>query len=355
LLVASVLATLVVLEVAVRLAGVPVGTVQINRRTIKRSPNPRLRFELRPGAVAAAEVEYHINAAGLRGPEVEEAKRPGTARVAVLGDSIAFGYWVAEEDTFPRQLEKLLNAGRASGSRVEVLNFGVPGYNLEQELEVLRARVPAFAPDVVVVALCLNDLEGAFSYEYGLTMDRSSRRARWLGRLADALLERSRLFAWVEYRLAERQARREFVRARNPMSGPLYAEAVSQQRAALDAQFATLALLLGDAGGARGLVAVFPTFGERFDRYPHRALHAAAVEAARGAGLLAVDLLDCFAPYDFRAARVDVVHPSPLGHRVAAHGILDALCAAGLPCPPSPPRDRCTQYRPQDFPAVRGY
>jgi len=355
LLCGAVLVTLAALEAAIRLARVPVGTVQINRATVRRSPNPRLRFELRPRAVAAAEVDYHINAAGLRGPEVGEVKPPGVRRVAVLGDSIAFGYWVAEEDSFARQLERLLNPGRPAGSRVEVLNFGVPGYNLEQELEVLRARVPAFAPDVVVVALCLNDLESAFSYEYGLTVDRSARRESWAGRLADVLLQRSRLFAWIEYRLAERAARRAFVRTRNPTPGALYAEAVSQQRAALQAGFGTLAALLRDAGAVPGLVAVFPTFGERFDRYPHRELHRAALDAARAAGLAAVDLFDCFAAYDFRAARVDVVHPSPLGHRVAAHGIVDALCASGLLCPPSRPAGACTGYRPGDFAVVRGY
>jgi lysophospholipase L1-like esterase len=351
----SILVTLGVLELGFRLARVPVGTVQINRATIRRSANPRLRYELRAGAVAAAEVEYRVNAAGLRGPEVAEEKPEGTLRVAVLGDSIAFGYWVADEHAFPRQLERILSDTRPGGRRVEVLNFGVPGYNLEQSTEVLRARALRFAPDVVVVALCLNDLESDLSYEYGLTMDRSARRAHWPGRVFDALIGRSRLLAWTEYRLAEREARRQFVRARNPMPGSLYAEEVSQQRAALRARFETVGALLRDGGGIPGLVAVFPTFGERFDRYPHGALHAAAVQAARDRGLLAVDLLDCLRGYPFRAARVDVVHPSPLGHRVAAHAIADALCAGGVLCPARPMPQACTAYRPEDFAAVRGY
>ena len=352
LLLATVLVTLAVLELGFRLARVPVGTVQINRATVRRSSNPRLRFELRPRAAAGGEVEYHINASGLRGPEAAEEKPPGVTRVAVLGDSITFGYWVAEADAFPRQLEALLNGGPGRG-RVEVLNFGVPGYNLEQATEMLRARALRFAPDVVVLALCLNDLESAFSYEYGLTVDRSQRRETVLGRVADMLLQHSRLFAWIEYRLAEREGRRAFVRTRNPMPGPLYAEAVSQQQAELEARFATLAVLLRDAG-VPGLVAVFPTFGERFDRYPHRDLHRAVLAAARRSSLAAVDLLECLSAYDFRVARVDVVHPSPLGHRVAAHAIHDALCASGLPCP-SPPAGRCRDYRPGDFASVRGY
>jgi len=98
LVLASVIVSVGVLEAAFRLAHVPVGTVQINRATIRRSADPRLRYELRPGARAAAEVEYRINAAGLRGPEADVPKPPGRSRVAVLGDSIAFGYWVAEAD-----------------------------------------------------------------------------------------------------------------------------------------------------------------------------------------------------------------------------------------------------------------
>ena len=121
---ATVLAVLALLEAGFRLAGVGVGTVQINRETVRRSANPRLLFELRPGGVARAEVEYRVNALGLRGPETAVDKPPGVRRVAVLGDSIAFGYWVAERDGFARQLEGLL---RERGERVEVLDFGGAG------------------------------------------------------------------------------------------------------------------------------------------------------------------------------------------------------------------------------------
>jgi hypothetical protein len=122
-----------------------------------------------------AEVEYRVNAMGLRGPETPVEKPAGRRRVAVLGDSIAFGYWVAEKDAFPHQLEELLNEVKGAEPSFEALNFGVPGYNLDQEIEVLRAKALATAPDLVVIAFCLNDLEGLFSYEYGLTVDRAAR------------------------------------------------------------------------------------------------------------------------------------------------------------------------------------
>jgi lysophospholipase L1-like esterase len=350
---ASLLVTFALLEAGFRLAGVPVGTVQINRATVRRSENTRLGFELWPGGAVRAEVEYRINGEGLRGPETTREKPPGVRRVAVLGDSIAFGYWVAEEDAFPRQLERMLSGGGAAG-RVEVLDFGVPGYNLDQELEALRAKALAYAPDAVVLAFCLNDLEGLFSYELGLVQDRADRRRSWLGRLREGFLGRSLLFSWVEYRLSEMEARRSFVRARNPIDGPLYAEALERQKAALDTQLGVLRRLL-EPRGVPGVVVVFPTLGVRFERYPYRDLHRAVVEAATGAGLAAVDLLDCYSAYGFRDLRVDVVHPNPLGHRVAAHAIKDALCARGWPCPAAPPAPSCRDYRPSDFRTVRGY
>jgi lysophospholipase L1-like esterase len=351
---ASLLVALLILEAGLRLAGVSVGTVQINRATVRRSDNPRLRFELRPGSAIRAEVDYRVNALGLRGPETTVEKRAGVRRVAVLGDSIAFGYWVAERDAFPRQLEAMLEEAAGTAGRVEVLNFGVPGYNLDQEIEALRARALAFSPDVVVVAFCLNDLEGIFSYELGLVQDRAGRGRTISGRLREALLARSLLFAWVEYRLSELEARRRFVRARNPIGGPLHAEAVAAQEAALRARLDVLRSLLA-ARGIPGLLVVFPVLGGPFERYPHRALHRAAVEAAEDAGLAAVDLLGCYSGYPFRALRVDVVHPSPLGHRVAAHAIRDTLCARGWACAVARLPGACTAYRAADFPRVRGY
>ena len=345
----SVCTTGLVLEVAFRLLEVHVGTVQINRATIERTANPRLLFELRPGSSIQAEVRYSINSLGMRGPEVSEAKEAGVTRVAVIGDSIAFGYWVEERDAFPRQLETMLGGPR----HVEVLNLGVPGYDLEQYVETVRARALPLAPDVVVVAFCLNDLEGLTSYEYGLTVDRAARRESLLGAAYELLLAHSRLFSWIEYRMMGLEARRIYVKARD--TGRLYVETPQQQVPRLEAEFTALETLLKPRG-IPGLVVVFPVFGKRFDRYGHRDLHRAVVGAAEATGLGAVDLLDCYSVYDFRDVRVDLIHPSPLGHRIAARAIRDALCSRGLACAAAPsPEGTCRDYDPAAFPKVKGY
>jgi hypothetical protein len=103
------------------------------------------------------------------------------------------------------------------------------------------------------------------------------------------------------------------------------------------------------------MLVVLPVLGDRFDRYPHRTLHQTVVETAEAESLATLDLLDCYSAYAFRDLRIDVVHPSPLGHRVAAHAVRDALCARGWLCDALPSGPTCRDYRPSDFATLRGY
>lgn len=344
----SVLVFLVVAEGVARLKGVSVGTVQINRGVVRTSPNPKLGFELRPNSFVASEVDYRINGDGYRGASAGEPRK-GVRRIAVFGDSIVFGYWVAEGDAFPAQLGSIL------GPSVETLNLGVPGYNLDQEVENLRGRLDALKPDVVLFGFCLNDLEGLLSFEYGLTQARREARSG-PRRALESLLSISRFAAWIEYRLTEREARAQFARARNPLGGQLYEATSEALDAHLDASLGALAGILKPRG-IKAAVAIFPVLGNRFENYPYRDLHARIVAAASRAGILAIDLLPCFEPYPFADVRVDVVHPNPLGHRIAAHAAADGLWDYLFPgqAKPEPLQRSCKAYRAADFPVVRGY
>jgi lysophospholipase L1-like esterase len=337
---------LAVAEIAVRVAGVSVGTVQINRGVVRPSANPKLGFELRANSFVAAEVDYRINSFGFRGGEPKN-KTPGRPRVAVFGDSIVFGYWVAENDTFSAQLERILGG--------ETLNLGVPGYNLDQEIENMRLRLDALKPDMVVFGFCLNDLEGLLSFEYGLTLARREARSG-PRRLLESFLSHSRLAAWIEYRLTERDARAQFAAARNPLGGELYDASPETLDAHLAASFNKIASAIAPKG-IKAAIVIFPVLGNRFENYPYKDLHDRIGRAAARAGLLSVDLLPCFAPYSFRDVRVDVVHPNPMGHRIAAHGAADRLFEQLNPGRPKPAAlsRACTSYRPAEFASVRGY
>lgn len=104
-------------------------------------------------------LETSLNARGQRGPEVPEAHgaRP---RLLLLGDSTAFGYGVAEEQTYARRVD-------AAPNGFEVVNLGVLGYGPDQALLKLEREGLAYAPDVVVMSLCVdNDFADARSPVY---------------------------------------------------------------------------------------------------------------------------------------------------------------------------------------------
>ncbi len=96
-----------------------------------------------------------IGAEGFRGAVPARARRPGVARVAILGDSATYGWLVSAGDAYPAILEREL-ARRLSGG-VEVLNAGVPAYDLPRMLERLQRHVAAYRPDVIVLLTGVND------------------------------------------------------------------------------------------------------------------------------------------------------------------------------------------------------
>jgi lysophospholipase L1-like esterase len=114
-------------------------------------PDPRLFWRLRPESVFDAEAPVPINARGYRGPLPMDPRPAGLFRVAVAGDSVAFG----SASCWPEILEKTLAA--RGGREIEVLNFGVPGYSIVQGLRQFADEIAPLRPDVVVIAYGWND------------------------------------------------------------------------------------------------------------------------------------------------------------------------------------------------------
>ncbi|MCB0321197.1 MAG: SGNH/GDSL hydrolase family protein, partial [Bdellovibrionales bacterium] len=97
-----------------------------------------------------------INQLRFRGAAPKTPKPSNTFRVAVLGDSEAFGMNLQESETVPGILQTML---QQRDVHAEVLNLGVPGYGLDQYLLQLRETALSLEPDVVVLYLNFNDLD----------------------------------------------------------------------------------------------------------------------------------------------------------------------------------------------------
>lgn len=154
LLVISMLACLLVAELVVRVWDPPLSQrslLQIHR------PSDLYDWELVPGSrgVGALGEIVEINSLGFRERERRLPAQTGVFRVAVLGDSFTFGMSVDLEDTYVKQLERILAPGNMG---VETLNFGVIGYHMWQYGVLLEHEVIRYDPDLIVMGLFLDDI-----------------------------------------------------------------------------------------------------------------------------------------------------------------------------------------------------
>lgn len=100
-----------------------------------------------------------INAHGFRDGEWPAPERtPGSTRIVLLGDSVLFGWGVAQEQAFGRVMADRLRSA-LPGRTIEVLNTGVPGYNTAMEVATLEHKVLPWRPDIVLLDWVGNDTD----------------------------------------------------------------------------------------------------------------------------------------------------------------------------------------------------
>jgi lysophospholipase L1-like esterase len=172
---ASILATVLALEAALRVgahlenrgllsalpaSGAPAPGSRVTLgQMIRRSPNARIIYELRPRLQVLYEGgRVTTNTHGFRGRELPVDKPPGAFRIVGLGDSYMFGQGVSDEETYLALLEASLG-GRPSAREAQVINTAVPGYNTVMEVATLEAKGIAWRPDLVVLEVTGNDVD----------------------------------------------------------------------------------------------------------------------------------------------------------------------------------------------------
>jgi len=141
-----------------------------------RDLRPDVGHRHRPNADAQLMgVHVRTNAYGMRSGDIAEKAAPGVARIAFVGDSIAMGWGVAEQETFAHQV---IAALQASGRKVDGYNLGVGNYNTTQELALFRDTGARLKPDIVVLCYFINDAEPMPKYADNDWLDEHS--AAWV-------------------------------------------------------------------------------------------------------------------------------------------------------------------------------
>lgn len=119
--------------------------------------DPLLGHALVPGQHAFTHSHpVAINSYGFRDREHLVTPEFGTFRILCIGDSLTFGDGVAIEDTYPKQLETVLN--ESGTGKFEVINAGVPSYDTWQEVMFFRIKGVRFEPRIVILGFYGNDI-----------------------------------------------------------------------------------------------------------------------------------------------------------------------------------------------------
>src|SRR5678815_922322 len=155
---------------------------------LQQVPDPEVLYRLIPGATGHFNgTEIQVNSMGLRDREYSMPAPKGTTRVLMLGDSMVFGIGLRPEQTLPGQLARML-------APAEVINGGIFGYNLTQEITLLRDIGLRYKPDIVISCFVHNDIENWGLGDGGAVPEIKSSRFdpppadAWSSRLADLLL-----------------------------------------------------------------------------------------------------------------------------------------------------------------------
>ena len=340
----SVLITLIALEIALRLYGYnPLPDWRMRNFALRPSFSPDLKYELTPGASGRMwGTDLKINSQGFRGPE--PSSDPAVQRVIVLGDSITFGNNLALEETFPFQLQQQLST---PGRNLEVLNFGVHGYDTLQEVSLLELRGLGYHPDLVVVTYCLNDVSiSSVSLEHIQRMQRlrtAPYNFLFESRLVDLIaesMETLRLKHWEKQVNDPAVFRREYANQIDAIGDDesdllgLMAQAPTWPNSTWYGDrdrvgrvrfgFRRLAGLAQE-NGFPVVIMIIPLLQDRGGAdsrtYTHGVAHRIVELEARRAGLDTIDLTDDFMRVGMgklRLTRGDIFHPNKTGNAIMA-------------------------------------
>lgn len=126
----------------------------------------------------------------------------GRKKILALGDSITFGLFVKDEDSYPHRLQKLLSSIEKD---TVVLNAGVGSSTIADHLYFLRTKGLALNPDLVVINFCDNDLKELQEWQEPLY-------ERLKEKSALSLFERFKLTAMMRI-FREMDVRRKYIRS----------------------------------------------------------------------------------------------------------------------------------------------
>jgi len=308
-------------ELVIRATGLAPEIALISLGRFRLSPNPDLGYEPVPffeyegDDLNYFEFRGKSNSLGFRDREHDIENPKGTYRILIIGDSITMGLLVDDHEAiFPAVLQRELDN---AGDNVEVLNFGVSGYNTRQEVATLINKGLVYNPDLVIVQYGQNDrmeMNGGIIKKLCQLEDEHAGIER---SLLNPIVARSALFRFLRFQVFSEghdDKREERLVALEALKRDTVEESFELLRdTSLEHDF-------------KVLVVVFPYFARptSFRLEDHRKI--ARTSAANG--FLHLDLLEAYAKcgqIHGQSVAIDPLHPSAIGHECAGNAIAEYI------------------------------
>ncbi len=314
---------LIICEIIISVTGLApqVGRLPLGRFRLSENPvigyEPVPNFEYFGKNLFYFEFRGRSNNLGFRDRNHNIKKADGTYRIIVLGDSITMGLLIEkDEDVFTSVLERSLNE---IGKNVEVINFGVSGYNTQQEVGILIEKGLVFRPDLVLLQYCLNDrsvmnggiIETLKKIEKESDVIEQSRINPFLVRSALYRLLYQRIFSkWL-------------IKKREKGYKKLAQDTVEENFRLLGS--------LADKNDFKVLVVVFPAIIKKTWLSPQE--YGRIAEFSKSNHFFHLDLRKNFFKCSYVSKEPilrDVWHPTILGHHCAGRAIAEFIVTSGL-------------------------
>ena len=268
-----------------------------------------------PGSLKFNQKYVHLNSEGMRDREFSIIKPKESIRIAVLGDSFSFGSGIKNVNvSYPKLLESKLNR---PNENYEILNFGLPGKNTEDEIRILKEKALKYSPDIVIIGYTLNDMKN---------VDASVSEYKFITLLPYlGFWLRNVLYSYSYVEVKSNYILDSFGWKKTVIESILDVYGSERNKEYNDKLFRELRDI-AEKNRFKVVIVIFPGL-IKFEDYPYKEVHTYLIETSKNNGFYILDLFDKYKKYDKEELQVSEYdsHPNELGHRLAAEAILEKL------------------------------
>jgi multisubunit Na+/H+ antiporter MnhB subunit len=266
-----------------------------------------------------------LNSFGYREKEFERKKPKNVYRIAVIGDSFAFGQGIKEQERFSNLIGSKIHSAKR---KFEVLNFGFPDRETCDHLATLKNTVLPIKPDFVLLQWFVNDFEthDKSALKQALPLVPSNYLSRELHLHSALYYLLNDLWQSIQAELGMTRNYAEYLKQH-------YGDESSPETQRAHHELIEFIRICKSRGVGVGLV-LFPMFSDPNDKeYPFAFLHEQVIRICKQEDCKYLDLRQDFSSFKnskvLWASRLDR-HAGALANRVAADALIRVFGAEWL-------------------------